>query len=151
MTVGLRSPGKLQWKRDIVDQGPPRHQVVLLGHVANVPRDALDRPAVEFYRTFGRCHEARRDVQYRRFAAAARPHHGEEFAARDVQRYPFESVDDAVAREKSLADVLQAEHWRAAQPIPVHPTAAIASISTISSGCARRRTSTVVLVGIAWL
>ena len=70
---------------------------------------------------------------------------------RNIQRYPFESVDDAVAREKSLADVLQAEHWRAAQPIPVHPTAAMASISTISSGCARRRTSTVVLVGIAWL
>src|SRR5262249_38435447 len=102
---------------------------------------------------FGRANEARCDIKNGRFPAAAGPHHRDEFAARHVQRYSLDGIDDPLARKKSFADVLEAEHWQAlrAAADPGHPTAAMASISTISSGCERRRTSTVVLVGMAWL
>src|SRR5262249_53384555 len=152
ISLQLRYSLDLQRKRNVVNECAPRHQVMLLGDVADIAGHALHDPAIEFHRAFARLNEARYNIEERRFPAAARPYHGEKLAVRDVQRYPLHCIDDALAREKSFADVLQAEHWQTCtmrRLIPVHSTAAIASISTISSGCAKRRTSTVVLVGMA--
>src|SRR5262245_56014569 len=75
----------LHAKLHVVQHGFPRKDRfrVLLEHEHHLGTRARDRLAVEAHRSGGRLRQPRHDVQQRRFAAARRADHGDEFALAD--------------------------------------------------------------------
>ncbi len=81
---------------DVLENGVPREERVLLEYESNVVRHrSADALAEDFDRTGGGRDEAAEDVEQRRLSAAARSDQAEQLAARDLERGPAQRADVA--------------------------------------------------------
>jgi len=104
---------------DVVGEGAPRQQQVLLQHVADAPDGAGGVDPIDQDAALARLLQAGHDVEDGALAAARRPDQADEPALRNRQADVIERMKDARRRREFHADVIDQELGRGHRAPPV--------------------------------